>query len=208
MARYTNAICKLCRSYGEKLFLKGTRCNTDKCSVAKRAFAPGQHGKKRRKESNYGTQLKEKQKAKRIYGMLERQFSKYFQMAEKEKGVTGHTLLQMLERRLDNVVFRLNFAYSRSQARQLVRHGHVQVNSRKVNIPSYMIKVGDVVEMRGKEKNLKKAEDVRKELEDRPIPKWLEPDKDALKGKVKNLPQREDLDFSIQEQLIVELYSK
>jgi small subunit ribosomal protein S4 len=209
MAREIRAKCKLCRAYGEKLFLKGAKCNTDKCPVAKRPFGPGQHGKRRKKESNYGMQLREKQKAKRIYGILERQFRKYFKLAERARGVTGHILLQTLERRLDNVIFRLCFAYSRSQARQLVRHNHVYVNNKKVNIPSYAVKVGDIVEVKTKEKTLKEISGIRKDLKERAIPKWLKHDKEAaLKGAVTNLPQKEDIDFSIQEQLIVELYSK
>ena len=208
MARQTGAQCKLCRAYGEKLFLKGTKCNTDKCPAAKRPFRPGQHGKRRRKESNYGMQLREKQKAKRIYGLLERQFKRYFKLAEKTRGVTGHILLQLLERRLDNVVFRFCFAYSRSQARQMVGHNHVYVNGRKVNIPSYIVKKGDIVEMRGKEKSITKIIEMREELKERAIPKWLESEKEGLKGSVKRLPEKDDLDFSIQEQAIVELYSK
>jgi len=208
MARQREAQCKLCRAYGDKLFLKGKKCNTEKCAVARRPFAPGQHGKRRRKDSNYGLQLREKQKAKRIYGILERQFNKYFKIAENAKGVTGHILLQILERRLDNVIYRLAFAYSRPQARQLVRHNSVYLNDKKVNIPSFLVGAGDVVEVRGKEKPIKRISEIRKELKDRTIPKWLEADKQALKGVVKNLPAKEDLDFSIQEQLIVELYSK
>lgn len=208
MARYRDAKCKLCRAYGEKLFLKGVRCNADKCSVVKRPFGPGQHGKRRRKESNYGLQLREKQKAKRIYGVLERQFRKYFKLAESTKGVTGHTLLEILERRLDNVIFRFCFAYSRPQARQLVRHNHVYVNNKKVNLPSYMVKQGDTVEVKAKEDILKKISDIRKDLKERSVPKWLEEDKGALKGAIKSLPTKEDIGFSIQEQLIVELYSK
>jgi len=208
MARQRDAKCKLCRAYGDKLFLKGTKCNTDKCPVVKRPFPPGQHGKIRRKESNYGMQLREKQKAKRIYGLLERQFNKYFKEAERSKGVTGHVLLEMLERRLDNVIFRLGFAYSRSQARQIVRHNHVSVSGKKVNIPSYLLNAGDTIEVRGREDFLKRITEMRKELKDRLIPGWLEADKDGLKGTLKALPGREDLDFSIQEQLIVELYSK
>jgi len=208
MARQTDARCKLCRRYGDKLFLKGARCMTDKCAVVKRPYAPGQHGKRRKKESNYGLQLKEKQKAKNIYGMLERQFRRYFKIAERSKGVTGHILLGMLERRIDNVIFRLSFSYSRSQARQLVCHNHVCVNNRKMNIPSYMVKKGDVIEVKAGEKTIKKISEARKELKDRAVPKWLEADKELLKGTVKSLPSKEDIDFSIQEQLIVELYSK
>lgn len=208
MARLTDAKCKRCRTYREKLFLKGAKCYTEKCPVAKRPFGPGQHGKRRKKDSNYGLQLREKQKAKRIYGMLERQFNKYFKLAERAKGVTGHVLFQILERRIDNVVFRLCFAYSRPGARQMVRHNHVYVNGKKVNIPSYSVKAGDVVEVKGKEKLLKQISGIRKDLKDRAIPGWLAGTVEALKGTVKSLPAREDLDFSIQEQLIVELYSK
>ena len=209
MARLIQAKCKLCRAYGDKLFLKGAKCTGDKCPLAKRPFGPGQHGKtRRRKESNYGLQLREKQKAKRIYGLLERQFHKYFKLAERSKGVTGHVLLAFLERRLDNVVFRLGFAYSRQHARQLVRHNHAYINEKKVNIPSYIVREGDTVQLRGREKTLKKLSEIRKELESRIVPKWLERDKDSPKGTVKRLPQRDELDFSIQEQLIVELYSK
>jgi len=208
MARQTNARCKLCRRYGDKLFLKGARCMTGKCAVVKRPYPPGQHGKRRKKESNYGLQLKEKQKAKSIYGMLERQFRRYFKIAERSKGVTGHMLLGMLERRIDNVIFRLSFSYSRSQARQLVCHNHVYINNRKMNIPSYMVKKGDVIEVKAREKTIKKISEARKELKDRAVPKWLEADKELLKGTVKSLPSKEDIDFSIQEQLIVELYSK
>lgn len=208
MARYRDASCRLCRACGEKLFLKGAKCNGDRCPAAKRPFAPGQHGKRRRKESNYGLQLREKQKAKRIYGLLERQFRKYFKIAESTKGVTGHVLLQMLERRLDNVVFRLCFAATRAEARQISLHNHVCVNSKKVNIPSYLVKAGDVIELKGKEGFLKRISELRKELNEKGIPKWLEAHKDTLKGTVKGLPAKEDIDLSIQEQLIVELYSK
>jgi len=208
MARIIGSKCKLCRAYGEKLFLKGQKCSTDKCSVARRAFPPGQHGKMRRKYSNYGLQLREKQKAKRIYGILERQFNNYFKMAERSKGVTGEVLLSTLERRLDNVVFRLGFAFSRAQARQLTRHNAVYVNEKKVNIPSYLVREGDKVEVKGRENRVRLASEIHKELKDRIVPKWLEPEKDGLRATVKRLPGRDDIDFSIQEQLIVELYSK
>ena len=208
MARQREAQCKLCRSYGDKLFLKGTKCPTDRCPLARRPYRPGQHGKRRKKDSNYGIQLREKQKAKRIYGVLERQFRKYFEMAENTKGVTGQVLLQFLERRIDNVIFRLAFAYSRPQARQMVLHNHVYVNNKKVNIPSFMVKGSDMVEVRGKEKLTKRVSEMRQEQKERVIPTWLEVEKTALKGTVKRLPTKEDIDFSIQEQLIVELYSK
>lgn len=208
MGRYREAKCRLCRAYGEKLFLKGTRCTTEKCPVVRRPFAPGQHGKIRKKESNYGLQLKEKQKAKRIYGILEQQFKNYFKKAEQKRGVTGEILLQLLERRLDNVVFRANYAYSRMYARQLVRHGHVCVNGRKIDIPSYQLNIGDVIEIRGKDSFKKRISEICKELKDRLIPKWIEQKPGELKLLIKSLPQREDIDFTIKEQLIVELYSK
>jgi len=198
----------LCRREGVKLFLKGTRCNTDKCAVAKRAYAPGQHGQKRTKLSDYGIQLREKQKAKRIYGILEKQFRNYFFMAERSSGVTGEVLLQLLERRLDNVIFRLACATSRRSARQLVRHGSVLVNSKKVNIPSYLVKEGDAIEIKAKEKLKKKILDDIEFAKDRGVPAWLEADHAKLKGQVKRLPIKDDIGYEIQEQLIVELYSK
>lgn len=208
MARYIGPVCRLCRREGVKLFLKGTRCNTDKCGVAKRAFIPGQHGKSRTKLSNYGLQLREKQKAKRIYGVLEQQFRNYFKKAKRLKGVTGHILLQFLERRLDNVIFRLSFATSRQDARQIVQHGHVLVNGKAVNIPSYLVKAGDLIEIKGKESTLKRMHDTIEFVKERGIPQWLEQDPANLKGKVIKLPLREDVGFPLQEQLIVELYSK
>ncbi len=208
MARYTEATCKLCRHHGEKLFLKGTRCQTDKCGVTKRAFGPGQHGKGRKKVSDYGLQVKEKQKVKRIYGVLERQFRNYFAMASKSKGVTGAVLLQLLERRLDNVIFRLCYAYSRSQARQMVKHGKVLVNGKKVNVPSYLIKVGDVVEIKSKENTQKSVKEAVEVLNDRAVPSWLNREKDVLKAQVMVLPGRNDVGFPVNENMIVELYSK
>jgi len=209
MAKYLGASCRLCRREMMKLFLKGTRCYTEKCAVARRAFPPGQHGQMRgAKLSNYGIQLREKQKVKRIYGIMERQFRRYFQIAAKTKGVTGKVLLQQLERRLDNVIFRLCFATSHVQARQIVRHGSVTVNSRKVNIPSYPVRQGDLIEVKGKD-GVKKAIKVNIDLsKDRGVPQWLEADLENLKGKVLRLPDREDIQMPIQEQLIVELYSK
>jgi len=209
MARYLGSSCRLCRREAQKLFLKGTRCYTDKCAVKRREFPPGQHGQGRqRKMSNYGLQLREKQKVKRIYGVLERQFRRYFASATRSKGVTGKVLLQELERRLDNVVFRLMFALSHTQARQIVRHGAINVNGRRVNIPSYSVKAGDTIEVRERE-GTKKL--IRKNLEiskDRGTPDWLQVDAAGLKGKVTRLPEREDVQMPIQEQLIVELYSK
>ena len=209
MGRYTGAVCRLCRRQGEKLFLKGTRCQTEKCAANKRAYPPGQHGEGRRKKlSNYGLQLKEKQKVKRIYGVLERQFRKYFKIASKTKGVTGKVLLQLLERRLDNVIFRLGLGISRSQARQIVRHNLVAVNSRRVNIPSYLVDKDDLVEIKCKDKPKIKIKDNLELSKDRTVPSWLEFAAAEMKGKVLRLPEKTDIAQPIQEQLIVELYSK
>lgn len=209
MGRYINAVCRLCRRQGEKLFLKGNRCSSPKCALAKRAFAPGQHGQGRRvKLSNYGVQLREKQKVKRIYGVLEKQFRRYFETAAKTKGVTGKVLLQLLERRLDNVVFRMGLATSRSNARQIVRHNFVFVNSKRVNIPSFLIDTGDSVQIKNKEKALKYIRDNIELSKDRTVPKWLEFSLGDLQAKVLRLPEKEDISATIQEQLIVELYSK
>lgn len=208
MARYINAVCRLCRRRGEKLFLKGTRCATPKCAIVKRSYAPGQHGQNRQKLSNYGLQLKEKQKAKWIYGVLERQFRRYFEIASKSKGVTGKVLLQLLERRLDNVIFRLGLGISRAQSRQVVRHNFILVNSRRVNIPSFLIKQGDVIQVKAKEKALNKLKENIELSRDRTIPAWLEFNQQELKAKVLRLPEKDDIGQPIQEQLIVELYSK
>ena len=209
MARYTDAVCRLCRRNGEKLFLKGTRCNTPKCGIAKRAFPPGQHGETRKgKLSNYGMQMKEKQKVKWIYGIMERQFRKYFAMAAKTKGVTGRLLLQLLERRLDNVMFRLGIATSRPQSRQFVRHNFVYVNSKRVNIPSYLVDKDDVIEVKAKDAALKRIKENLELSKDRSKVNWLTLDANVLKATVMRLPEKEDTDASIQEQLIVELYSK
>ncbi|MBM3251764.1 MAG: 30S ribosomal protein S4 [Candidatus Omnitrophica bacterium] len=208
MARYTGPSCRLCRREGIKLFLKGKRCSSEKCSFVKRQYAPGQHGQKRAKLSNYAGQLREKQKVKRIYGILEKQFRTYFQKAAKTKGVTGKMLLQYLERRLDNVIFHLHFATSRSEARQFVRHNHVYVNNRKVNIPSYLVKKDDAIELKAKEKFRKRIQDNIEISKERGMPSWLESDLNNLKGKIVRLPDREDIQLPISEQLIVELYSK
>jgi len=209
LARYTGAACRQCRRENLKLFLKGDRCYSDKCAFERRAYAPGQHGQARfRKVSDYAIQLREKQKVKRIYGMLEGQFKKYFQMAERAKGITGENLLAFLERRLDNAIFRLGLASSRTQARQLVRHNHVQVNGRKVNIPSFLISVGDVISMREKSRKLSFINDSLDAVARRGVPSWLELDKDNFSGTVKSLPDRQEITMPIQEQLIVELYSK
>ncbi len=209
MARYTNAVCRLCRREKEKLFLKGTKCFTEKCSVAKRAYAPGQHGEKSRsKLSNYGLQLREKQKVKRMYGVLERQFRRYFKIASKTKGVTGKVLLQQLERRLDNVVFRIGLGLSRSNARQIVRHNQIYVNSKRVNIPSYQVDKDDIIALKTKEKALKRIKENMEISKDMAVPSWLEFNPGELSAKVLRLPEKEDIRQPIQEQLIVELYSK
>ncbi len=209
MARYINAVCRLCRTERQKLFLKGTKCYTEKCPVAKRTYPPGQHGEKsRQKLSNYGLQLREKQKVKRIYGVLERQFRKYFEVASKRKGVTGKVLLQMLERRLDNVVFRMGLATSRSQGRQIVRHNQIYVNNKRVNIPSYLVDKGDTIVAKAKEKAVNKLKENLEASKDRAVSAWLEFNRNELSAKVLRLPEKEDIQFPIQEQLIVELYSK
>jgi len=208
MARYINAVCRLCRRQGEKLFLKGNRCTGPKCAIIKRSFAPGDHGKNKPKLSNYGLQLKEKQKVKRIYGVLEKQFRRYFKIASKTKGVTGKVLLQLLERRLDNVIFRLGLAVSRSQARQIVRHNFVYVNSRRVNIPSYSIDKDEIIEIKAKDKAKNKLKDNLELSKDRSVPSWLEFNVQEFKARVLRLPEKVDIQQPIQEQLIVELYSK
>ena len=208
MARYTGAVCRLCRREGQKLFLKGERCYTDKCGIERRKYAPGMHGQSRKKLSEYGIQLREKQKARRYYGILESQFEKYFEMAEKQKGVTGENLLTILESRLDNDVYRLGFAMSRPEARQLVTHGHFTVNGKKVNIPSYLISAGDVIAICEKSRSSEKIKEVLEKTESRIIPKWLDLDRNTLSGKVLALAQRDDIDLEIAEHLIVELYSK
>ena len=208
MARYTGAVCRLCRREGMKLFLKGARCFSDKCAIEKRNFPPGQHGQSRKaKIVGYGLQLREKQKAKRIYFALESQFRAYYEHASKQPGVTGELLIQQLERRLDNVAFRLGFATSRRQARQIVRHGHVQVNGRKVNIPSFQVSVGDEIAIREGSKNLTILE-TAKDFNVQTQVRWLEIDRDGMKGKITGLPKREDVNLPVNEQLIVELYSK
>ncbi len=209
MARYTGESCRVCRREGEKLFLKGSRCYTDKCAITRRAYAPGQHGQKRKKQSEYGTQLREKQKAKAFYGVLESQFRKYFEEAARSKSVTGLKLLQILESRLDNVVYRMGLATSRAQARQLVRHGHFEVNGVKVNIPSYLTKVGEVVKVKEASANSEIFKQIVEANENgRPVPTWLEADLQNKSGKIVALPTREEIDLPVQEHLIVELYSK
>ena len=208
MARYTDASCRLCRREAQKLFLKGERCFTKKCSVDKRLYPPGQHGQLKKKQSEYGLQLREKQKAKRFYGVLEKQFEKYFDMAVQRRGVTGTNLLQILESRLDNVVYRLGMATSRAEARQLVRHSHFTVNKAKVNIPSYLLKPGDAVALRPKSRSVEKFKSILEITGGKIVPQWLEFDVDAMAGKVISLAAREDVDVQVSEHLIVELYSK
>ena len=208
MARYKDEQCRICRREGQKLFLKGCRCYSDKCSVTRRNYAPGQHGQKRAKLSEYGTQLREKQKTKSYYGVGEKQFRGYFEMASNKKGITGENLLQILESRLDNVVYRLGFGASRAQARQLVNHGQFAVNGQKVDIPSYLVKAGDVITVR---ENKKDNGAIKANIEvnsARPVPAWLELNNENLSGKVIRLASREDVDIPVEEHLIVELYSK
>lgn len=208
MARYTGPSCRLCRRESMELFLKGERCYTDKCAIKRRSYPPGQHGQARVKVSSYGVQLREKQKVRRIYSILEKQFRSYFEKADRMKGVTGENLLFLLERRLDNVVYRLGFASSRIEARLLVRHGHFTLNGRKANIPSIQAKVDDVIELREKSRKIASVNESLEGVVRRGIPQWLELEKDAFKGRIKALPVREDITAPIQEQLIVELYSK
>jgi small subunit ribosomal protein S4 len=210
MARYNGPVCRLCRREGMKLFLKGERCHTEKCAIEKRNFAPGQHGKDRRpKIVGYGLQLREKQKARRYYGILEGQFRNLFEKAARTKGVTGDNMLNLLERRLDNVIYRMGLGTSRAQSRQVVRHGHIQVNGRKVNIPSFVVKIGDLVEVREKSRENPTILSARDATAHAPSPNWIEMDRENLKGRVLSMPRREELvQIQLNEQLIVELYSK
>ncbi|MDP3057969.1 MAG: 30S ribosomal protein S4 [bacterium] len=208
MARYTGPVCRLCRREGEKLYLKGARCYSEKCALSRRAYAPGQHGQGRKKVTEYGVQLREKQKARRIYGVLERQFRRYFATAAREKGITGERLLQLLELRLDNVVYRSNFAESRSQARQFVRHGHFIVNGSRVNIPSYLVKEGDVLEVANKSRSMTSFGDLSETLKGRKTVPWLSVDPSQLRTTIIGLPKREDIDIPVREHLIVERYSR
>jgi small subunit ribosomal protein S4 len=208
MARYTGPSCKLCRREGLKLFLKGERCYTDKCAFDRRPYPPGHHGQRRIKFTEYGIRLREKQKVRRIYGVLERQFRTYFEKANQEKGVTGEHLLALLERRLDSVVYRLGFAWTRTDGRQLVRHKHVQVNGRTVNIPSFLVKPGDKIEIRGKAQKSVRVQSALDGVDRRGVPEWLELDKQTLTGTIKTMPNREEITLPIQEQLIVEFYSR
>jgi small subunit ribosomal protein S4 len=208
LARYKESVCRLCRREGLKLFLKGDRCYGDKCAFERRGYAPGDHGQLRRKHSDYGVQLREKQKLKRMYGLLERQFRSYFEKADKQKGITGTNLLLFLERRLDNMVFRIGFANSRNEARQLVRHNHFLIDGKPINIPSYLVKVGSEIRVREKSKKVERIVEAMEIVARRGIPQWLELDKDNFRGLVKTLPSREELVMPVQEQLVVELYSK
>ena len=208
MARYNQSVCRLCRRENLKLYLKGERCYSDKCAIDRRAYPPGQHGQGRVKFSNYGVQLREKQRVKRMYGLMEKQFRNFFEKAERMKGITGTNLLLLLERRLDNLVYRLGFANSRSEARQLVRHSHFLVDQKKVSIPSYVVKVGGVIELREKSRKVARINDALESVARRGVPSWLELEKDQFRGRLVTLPAREDLTMPIKEQLIVELYSK
>ncbi|MDD5614315.1 MAG: 30S ribosomal protein S4 [Candidatus Omnitrophica bacterium] len=208
MVQLRGGVCKLCRRAGVKLFLKGRRCMTEKCSVEKRAYPPGQHGKRRPRHSDYGIRLKEKQKVRRIYGVSEKQMKKYYQSAAKTKGVTGEIMLQLLERRLDNVVFRSNFALSRSQARGVVSHGHIYVNGRRVNIPSYLVKPEDVITVKNREASKNMLKENIKLSEDKPIPGWIEVLDGKTESRILGLPERKDIAIPIQEQFIVEFYSR
>lgn len=208
MARYIGPVCRICRRESMKLFLKGDRCYTEKCAIERRAYPPGQHGQGHRKVSDYGRQLREKQKVRKMYGLLEKQFRGYYVAADRLKGVTGVNLLRLLETRLDNVVFRLGFSMNRAEARQLVRHNHVLLNGRKANIPSIQLRKGDVVEVRGKSKKHVRVATAIANVDSRGVPQWLDLDRAALKGTIQELPGREDITMPIEETLIVELYSK
>ena len=208
MARYTDASCRLCRREGQKLFLKGSRCYTDKCAVNRRTQAPGQHGAKKKKLSDYGIQLREKQKAKVFYGVLESQFRKYFEMASTQKGKTGENLLRILETRLDNIVYRMGLGTSRAEARQIVRHGHILVNGSKVNIPSYLISKNDVITLAESSVNSEKIKAIMEQTAGRVVPSWIEFNAEQKKATIVELPKREEVDLTVQEHLIVELYSK
>jgi len=208
MARYTGPVCRLCRREGEKLFLKGDRCYTDKCAIERRSYPPGQHGQGRRKESEYGLHLREKQKLRRIYGVLERQFERYYERASRQKGITGENLLKLLEMRLDNIVYRMGVGASRTQARQLVLHGHIAVNGRKVDIPSYEVRPGDVVSVRENSRSLQVIKDNIEAAAGRTMPEWIDVNLEQMEGKILAVPTRDQIDLSVQEHLIVEYYSR
>jgi len=208
LARYTESVCRLCRREGLKLFLKGERCYTDKCAIERRNYPPGQHGQGRSKFSEYATQLREKQKVKRMYGLMERQFRRYFHLAERARGITGETLLQLLEQRFDNMIYRMGFSTSRAEARQFVRHGHFLVDGRKVDIPSYLLRPGQVVSVRERSRTVARIVEAMAQAERRGVPDWLEVEREAFTARVKALPTRNDLTMPINEKLVVELYSK
>jgi len=208
VGRYIGSVCRLCRREGNKLFLKGSRCFTEKCAIERRSYSPGQHGQARPRISEYQIQLREKQKLKRIYGLLERQFSGYFKKAAQKKGITGENLLQLLERRIDNVVYRMGFCSSRKESRQMVNHGHFRVNGRKVDIASFLVKDGDVIELKQASRQLPQVQASLTSAEGRGIPQWLELDKGNFKGRVKTMPTKDDLNIPVNEQLVVELYSR
>jgi len=208
VGRYIGSVCRLCRREGNKLFLKGSRCFTEKCAIERRSYSPGQHGQARPRISEYQIQLREKQKLKRMYGLLERQFSGYFKKAARKKGITGENLLQLLERRMDNVVYRMGFCSSRKEARQMVNHGHFRVNGRKVDVASFLVKDGDVVELKQASRQLPQAQASLTAAEGRGTPQWLELDKANFKGRVKTMPTKEDLTVPVNEHLVVELYSR
>ncbi len=208
MARYKDSVCRLCRREGIKLFLKAERCYTAKCAFERRAYPPGEHGQRRIKVSEYGTQLREKQKARRIYGVLEKQFVKYFKEADRRKGITGENLLQILESRLDSVVCRLGFAMSRAEARQMVRHGHISVDGRKVNIPSFLVRPGNVIAIREKSKSMLRVKDIAETVERQSVTEWLQVDREKFTGTVLRMPARDEIDIPVQEHLITEWYSR
>lgn len=209
MSRYIGPVCRLCRREGVKLFLKGERCHTDKCAIERRSYAPGQHGQEQKKKlSNYGTQLREKQKVKRIYGLVEKQFRGYYHRAARMKGITGENLLSLLERRLDNVVYRMGFATNHTEARQIVRHGHILLNNAKVNIPSYIVKPSDKISVKEKSKQNTRIVESMSALDKRGVPSWMVVDKESYTGTISGLPSREEITMPIKERLIVELYSK
>ena len=208
MARYIGSVCRLCRREGTKLFLKGDRCYSDKCAFERRHYPPGQHGQARPKVTEYGLQLRAKQRVRRVYGVLERQFRLYFEKADRQKGVTGTNLMMLLERRFDNAIYRLGFASTRTEARQLIRHGHFTINGKKVNIPSLLVRVGDQIELREKSRKVQKVIDSLEAVSRRPMPSWLELDKAAFRGSIRALPVRDEITLEMKEQLIVELYSR
>ncbi|MFD2172319.1 30S ribosomal protein S4 [Tumebacillus lipolyticus] len=208
MARYTGSVCRLCRREGLKLYLKGERCYTDKCAIDRRAYAPGQHGQARKKVSEYGTQLREKQKARRVYGVLEKQFRAYYEEANRRKGITGETLLQILESRLDNVVFRSGFAASRPEARQIVKHGHILVNGKRVDIPSYLTQAGDVIAFADNSQENPRVKELLESAESKAVVAWLERDLNTKSARIVRVPSRDEIDVPVAEQMIVELYSR